>query len=107
MAASTVTTAAATARAGTGPCVRRPRKAWFDWLERIDPLLWWDRAEPVLWCDSTDTADIADRIDPAEAKQPTLANDAKVAALPIESTESWEQIDRTEFSDHRDSMTAA
>ena len=31
-----------------------------------------------------------------------LPNDAKDATLPTESTESWEQIDRTEFSDQSD-----
>jgi len=31
-----------------------------------------------------------------------LANDAKEAALPTERIESWEQIERTEFSDQRD-----
>lgn len=45
---------------------------------------------------------MAEPIDPAEANEPTLANDAKLAALPIESTESWEQIESTEFSDQRD-----
>ena len=45
---------------------------------------------------------MADPIDPAEANEPTLANDAKEAALPIDRTESWEQIERTEFSDQRD-----
>ena len=33
-----------------------------------------------------------------------LANDAKEAALPIERNESWEQIERTEFSDQSDHM---
>jgi hypothetical protein len=70
-------------------------------------LLWWDSAEPVLWNDSTEAVDIADKIDPAEANEPTLANAAKDAALPIESTESWEQIERTEFSDHRDSTPSS
>ena len=56
-------------------------------------MLWWDRAESALRYESREAADIADPIDPAEAKEPTLANDAKEAALPIE---------RTEFSDQRD-----
>ena len=41
--------------------------------------------------------DIADKIDSAERNESALANDANDAALPIESTESWEQIDRTEL----------
>lgn len=57
-------------------------------MERTDPLLWRDRAEPALWYDINEAHDIADKIDPAEANEPTLAIDAKDAALPIESTES-------------------
>ena len=56
----------------------------------------------MLWSDSREAADIADPIDPAEANEPTLAIDAKEAALPTARTESWEQIDRIEFSDQRD-----
>ena len=43
-------------------------------------------------------------MDPAEAKDATLANDAKDAALPTDSTESCEQMESTEFSDHSDHM---
>jgi hypothetical protein len=41
-------------------------------------------------------------MDPAEANEPMLANEAKDAALPTERTESWEQIERIEFSDQSD-----
>jgi hypothetical protein len=45
---------------------------------------------------------MAEPIDPADANEPTLANEAKEAALPTDRTESWEQIERIEFSDQRD-----
>ncbi len=50
----------------------------------------------MLWYDSSETTDIADPIDPAEANEPTLANDATDAALPIDKTESWAQMERIE-----------
>jgi hypothetical protein len=56
----------------------------------------------MLWYDSSEAADIAEPIDPAEPNDHTLANDATEAALPIERTESWEQIERIEFSDQSD-----
>jgi hypothetical protein len=108
IAASVSKTPPATARLGTRPRVRRPSSAWFDWLERIEPLLWCENAEPVLWWENAASADIDDPIDAAEANENTLPTDPIDAALPMERIESCEQIDRTEFSerhDHRFAMT--
>jgi hypothetical protein len=82
--------------------VRRPSSAWSAWLDRTEPSLWWDRAEPEHWYDISDAADIADPIDPTDANEPMLANEPKDAALPMDRTESWEPIESSEFSDHRD-----
>ena len=107
IAASTVTTPAATVPAGTargsggrGARGRPGRRA------RIR-CSGGDSADPALWYDSSEAADIAEPIDPAEANEPTLANDANEAALPIERTESWEQIESSEFSDQSDHTPAA
>ena len=102
IAASVSKTAAATARLGSRPRVRRPRSAWFDWLERIEPLLWCENADPVLWCENAASADIDDPIDAAEANENTLPTEPIDAALPIDRTESCEQIDRIEFSERHD-----
>ena len=86
------------------PCSCRPRSARSDWLDSTDPLLRCDRAEPELWKDQRESTDIDEPMDPAEANEKRLANEAHDAALPTQSTESWEPIDRIEFSDQSDHM---
>jgi hypothetical protein len=45
-------------------------------------------------------------MDPAEANEPMLANEPRDAALPIDKTESWEQMESNEFSDQSDHTPA-
>jgi hypothetical protein len=104
IAASVIKTPPATARLGSRPRVRRPSSAWFDWLERIEPLLWCEKADPLLWWENADSADIDDPIDAAEANENRLPAEPMEPALPIDRMESWEQIDRTEFSERHDHM---